>query len=112
MRITFAKPLLVLVLALGASSHAHAQKDKFLRTNPKFVETFREVVAKPSASTARILCDGKDTALGIVVGADGWILTKANDLRGNVACKLKDGREFEAKIVGVHKEHDLAMLKI
>src|ERR1700676_2868200 len=106
----YAKPLLILVLALFAPQ-AHAQKE-FLRTNPKFVASFREVVAKPSASTVRILCDGKDTALGMVVGADGWILTKANDLKGNVTCKFKDGREFDARIVGVHKEHDLAMLKI
>jgi serine protease Do len=107
----YAKPLVTVVLALLLSSQAHAQRE-FLRTNPKFVASFREVVARPSVSTVRILCDGKDTALGMVVGADGWILTKANDLKGNVACKLKDGREFDARIVGVHKEHDLAMLKI
>ena len=73
MKFLVAKPLLVLGLALALSSQAHAQKDKFLRTNPKFVGTFREVVAKPSLSTVRILCDGKDAALGMVVGADGWI---------------------------------------
>ncbi len=85
---------------------------KFLRSNPKFVQSFREVVSKPSQSTVRILCDGKDTALGMIVGADGWILTKANDLHGDVACRLRDGREFSAEIVGIHKEHDLAMLKL
>src|ERR1700730_60308 len=104
--------LLVVAVALFLSSQAQAQRDKYLRTNAKFVEAFREVVAKPSASTVRVVCDGQDTALGMVVGADGWILTKANDLKGNVACKLKDGRTFEAMIVGVHKEHDLAMPKI
>src|SRR6516162_7633051 len=109
---TFSKPLWVLGLTLLLAPQAHAQRDKFLRTNPKFMATFREVVSEPSASTVRILCDGKDTALGMIVDSDGWILTKANDLKGNVTCKLKDGRQFEAKIIGVHKEHDLAMLKI
>src|SRR5207253_1377698 len=99
-------------LALCLPAQAHAQKDRFLRTNPKFVEAFREVVARPSVSTVRIVCDDKDTALGVVVGADGWILTKANDLKGNIICKFKDGRAFEATLVGMHKEHDLAMLKI
>jgi serine protease Do len=112
MRYAFAKLLLILGLALSFASQASAQKDQFLRTNPKFVESFREVVAKPSRSTVRILCDDKDAALGMVVGSDGWILSKANDLKGKVACKLKDGRQFDATIVGIHKEHDLAMLKI
>jgi serine protease Do len=112
MRSAFAKLLLIIGLALSFVPQASAQKDQFLRTNPKFVESFREVVAKPSRSTVRILCDGKDTALGMVVGADGWILSKANDLKGTIACKLRDGRQFEATTVGIHKEHDLAMLKI
>jgi serine protease Do len=111
MKTAFAKPLLVLGVALTLSAPAGAQKE-FLRSNPQFVASFRDVVAKPSASTVRIVCDGKDTALGMVVGADGWILTKANDLKGTVAVRLKDGREFPATIVGVHEGHDLAMLKI
>jgi serine protease Do len=102
----------VVILALTLAPEAHAQRDKFLRTNPKFIETFREVVAKPSVSTVRIVCDGKDTALGIIVGADGWVLTKANDLKMPIVCRLKDKREFPATVAGVHKGHDLAMLKI
>jgi serine protease Do len=112
---TFAKVFLVLGMACCLAPEVHAQRNvdnKYLRTNPKFIETFRDVVAKPSQSTVRVLCDDKDTALGMVVEPDGWILTKANDLRGKVKCKLKDGRVFDAKIVGIHKEHDLAMLKI
>lgn len=108
----FTKPLVILALVLSVAPDASAQKDKFLRTNPKFLETFRDVVARPSVSTVRIACDGKDTALGMVVGADGWVLTKANDIKGSVTCKFKDGREFAAKVIGVHKDHDLAMLKI
>src|SRR5437879_4962217 len=111
MKYAFTK-LFVFGLALCLTPLAHAQKDKYLRTNAKFVGAFREVVAKPSVSTVRVICDGKDTALGTIVGADGWILTKANDLKGEIVCKLKDGRAFDAKVVGVHKEHDLAMLKI
>jgi serine protease Do len=84
----------------------------FLRTNPDFVHIFRDVVAGPSHSTVRVRNDGKDAALGVVVGADGWILTKAFDLKGKVTCRLNDGRELDATIVGVHALHDLAVLKI
>jgi len=73
---------------------------------------FREVVARPSQSAVRVQCDGKDAALGTVVAADGWVLTKASELKGKTTVKLKDGRELEARVVGVHPDFDLAMLKV
>src|SRR5581483_2351902 len=45
-------------------------------------------------------------------GPDGWIITKASELRAPVTCRLGDGREFPAKLVGVQASFDLAMLKI
>ncbi len=111
----FSKLLLLLAVLAVPVQPALAQNyanSTFTRNNPKFIQAFRTVVVKPSASTVRILCDDKDTALGMVVGPDGWVLTKANDLKGKVAVKLKDGQVHEAKVVGIHKEHDLAMLKI
>jgi serine protease Do len=84
----------------------------YLRSNPKFVQIFREVVRPHVAYVVRVQCDGQDTCLGTSVGADGWILAKAHDLAGNITCKLNDGRAFEAKLFGVHERHDLALLKI
>jgi serine protease Do len=60
----------------------------------------------------RIQCDGKDTCLGTIVGADGWILTKAHDLKGKITCKFSDGKLLEARLAGVHEPHDLAMLRV
>jgi serine protease Do len=85
---------------------------EYLRSNPTFLKAFREVVTKPSESTVRVQCDGRDTALGVVVGPDGWILTKANDLKGDIAVKLRNGKTYEARWVGTHQEHDVALLKI
>ncbi|HEV8058855.1 MAG TPA: PDZ domain-containing protein [Gemmataceae bacterium] len=65
-----------------------------------------------SQGTVRILCDDKETALGTVVGADGWILTKYSQLTGKPVCKLKDGKKLDAKIVGVQEAFDLALLKV
>jgi serine protease Do len=102
-----------LATLLLAFAPLHAQSSKeFLRSNPKFLQNFREVVAQHADSTVRVACDGKDTALGVVVDADGWILTKACDLTGKITCKLKSNDVIEAKIVGVHQQHDLALLKI
>jgi serine protease Do len=99
------------VVLTGCATAAQAQSD-FLRSNPKFVEAFHDIARPHALATVRVQCDGKDTCLGIGVGADGWILTKADDLRGKIACMLPDGRRCAAKIVGVHEANDLAMLQI
>jgi serine protease Do len=83
-----------------------------LRSDPAVLAAFRSVVAKPSQSTARILCDGKDAALGTIVAGDGWIITKASLLKGKIVVRLKNDSEHGARIVGVEDKHDLAMLKI
>jgi serine protease Do len=58
------------------------------------------------------MCDGKKAALGTVVGADGWVLTKASQLDDKPVCQLKDGTELEAEVVGKNDRYDLALLKI
>ncbi len=87
-------------------------RDEDARASPKVLAAFRTVVAKPSQSVVRIQCDGKDVALGTVVGADGLVLTKASQLVGAPVCKMRDGRDLEAKVVGVDEAHDLALLKV
>src|SRR6516164_6498097 len=106
--------LALAALAFLPSVPAQAQKDgkSILKSSPKVLAAFHDVVAKPSESTVRIKCDGKDAALGTIISADGWILTKFSELKDNPVCKVKDGREFEARVVGVQEKFDLAMLKI
>jgi len=100
------------IFLFGIPCTTLGQPDEFLRTNPKFIAAFREVVKPHVAVTVRIQCDGKDTCLGTIVGADGWILTKAHDLTGKITCTFADGNTLDARIVGVHESHDLAMLKV
>src|SRR5262249_38490571 len=66
------------------------------RTNSQFLYAFRDATAEATKSTVRVLCDGKEAALGTVVGGDGWILTKNSELTGKVTCKVHDGKELEA----------------
>ncbi len=51
---------------------------------------------------------------GFIVGPEGTILTNAHVVDGarKVIVKLTDHREFEARVVGVDKKSDVAMLKI
>src|ERR1700676_2870018 len=99
------------IFALAGNASAQFGGD-LLKNSPKVVKLFRPVVAKTSESTVRVQCNGKDAALGAVIGPDGWIITKYSELKGDVVCKLKDGKEYSAKIVGMHADYDLALLKI
>ncbi|QOV89128.1 S1C family serine protease [Humisphaera borealis] len=75
-------------------------------------DAFKEVVSSANLATVKVRSGGKDIAYGTVVAKDGYILTKASELTGDVAVRLRDGTEKQATIVGVAEDHDLAMLKI
>jgi serine protease Do len=86
--------------------------DKHERDHETVRGAFRDVVTDSHKATVRILCDDKAAALGSIVDSDGYILTKASELKGRLAVKLHDNRLFEAKLVGLDRKTDLAMLKI
>jgi serine protease Do len=73
---------------------------------------FREITSPASRGTALIFASDEPSALGTIVAADGYILTKASELRGELRARFKDGRELPATLIGIHDEHDLAMLKV
>ena len=122
----YLRSFLLLALLLISTGPALSQPIKTppldaFRNGPKILQVFRPIVATPSESTVRILLDGKEVALGTIVDADGFILTKWSEIdakRDKVSVKLKDGKILKAKIVGVKDDdsikdaYDLAMLKI
>lgn len=101
---------LVATLALACSmAPASAQ----ISTNSKLLAPFKAVVAKANESTVRIRADEKDIALGTIVFADGYILTKASEVGGNMlSVRFSDGTEYEAKLHATHVPSDLALLKV
>ncbi|MBY0458105.1 MAG: S1C family serine protease, partial [Gemmataceae bacterium] len=62
--------------------------------------------------TVRVKCDDKDTVLGTVVDANGYILTKLSELKGTIFVRFADGSEYEAATVAAHEPTDLALLKV
>jgi serine protease Do len=113
--------ILVLALLLAFAGTAVSQPTKIddLRNGPKVLKAFREVVAKPSAHTVRVLADGKEVALGTIIEADGWILTKWSEIeakKDKVTVRLKDGKVLKAEVRGVKDDkggaYDIAMLKV
>jgi serine protease Do len=85
-----------------------------LTNGPHVQAAFREVVAEAHRATVLVLRDGDQVALGGIVAADGWILTKASQLDGDepIVCELSNGETHDARIVGMNRQWDLAMLKI
>jgi len=75
---------------------------------------FGELVNKTRGATVRIKCEGKDVALGAIVSADGWIVTKASELanRDKIVCVLSYGRELDARLVGADAASDVAVLRV
>jgi serine protease Do len=108
---------ITIVVFLGAAP-AHAQfgsRDaQNVRSSPAIKAAFKPAVAAPSKSTVRVRADGKDVALGAVVAADGWVITKYDQVKeaSAITCKFKDGSDLAAKLVGVQERNDLALLKV
>jgi serine protease Do len=79
---------------------------------------FRDVVREASQCTVEVYSkessrkENERVSLGAIVAPDGYVLTKASEARGELVCMLADGRRLDARVVGVDKNTDLAVLKI
>jgi serine protease Do len=104
-------PCLAAAILCAFTAAAPAQSVT-LRNDPAVVGAFKSVVARSAKSTVRILCDGKEAALGTIVSAEGLIVTKDSELKGAITCKLPDGKTVDARKIGVEKKYDLAMLSV
>ncbi len=74
-----------------------------------FSEFFRHFFPQiPRSFTQRAL------GSGFIIDGDGDIVTNAHVVKGaeKVVVKLQDGREFDAKVVGIDEKTDVALLKI
>jgi serine protease Do len=108
------KSAFLTVLALGLllpAAPVAAQEDVH-KSSPKVLAAFHDIVASVQPSVVRIRCNDRNASLGTIVGADGWVLTKASLLEGKPLVMLRDGRTLAAKVVGIDEPHDLALLKV
>jgi S1-C subfamily serine protease len=72
----------------------------------------KPVIASASSSTVRVYSDKEQLSIGTVIGADGFILTVADELKTPIQCRLPDGTTRSATVFGVDQETGLALLKI
>ena len=106
----FLAPATPAALAQGTTTPASSSVPD--RGKRRIVTLFGDAVSAVNDSVVRVLSDGKEAALGSVVSADGKVLTKGSDLKGELLCVLRDGTKRKAFHVGYHKESDLALIKM
>lgn len=86
--------------------------DEPARNEDLILELFFDVVADASASTLKIMDGRRQLALATVVSEDGLAVTKASELTADFVCRLHDGTEVAAEVVGIDRANDVALLRI
>ena len=105
-------PAVVNVSTIGTVKAAVVRIHPSVSSNP--------TIPSPSSSSGSACREGDDHMVtrglgsGFIVKPDGVILTNAHVVAGanQVKVKLTDEREFRAKVVGIDKTTDVAVLKI
>jgi serine protease Do len=111
----------LIVIAVAVPAHAQ-RKDRGsgggnasapTKSKPEFLALFKPAVETAAKSTVRVLVDGKDATLGTVVSENGYVLTKASEVKsGRLSVKTRDGRDLDAQLTATSDGFDLAMIKV
>ncbi|MCA9128185.1 MAG: PDZ domain-containing protein [Planctomycetales bacterium] len=84
------------------------------RSNRNMLRVFSAAIADSRLSTVSFSVENQQVAFGAIVGADGWIATKASQLpqQKELLCTLADGQEFPASVYTRVDSIDLALVQI
>ena len=84
-----------------------------LDENDPFYEFFRRFMPQNPGQSPREFST-RSLGSGFIISADGYILTNAHVVDGadETTVRLTDKREFKAKVIGVDKRTDVALIKI
>ncbi len=100
-------PAVVVIEVSKEAGEAPSLEDLFFRGQPEEEDGNRRRLP-------RNFGPAESEGSGFIVRADGYIYTNNHVLDGanKVRVKLKDGREFEAKVVGTDEKTDIAVIKV
>jgi serine protease Do len=87
---------------------------QYTRFNEHIQNLLKEQIRSVADSTVEVFVEGgtEPAALGMIVDAKGFVMTKASMLNGAVRCKLANGRVVPAIVYGVDTDTDLALLRL
>ena len=95
---------------------SHEERTTRAKTPPSTISFSRvpRTKIRPAPKSASNSQPIQSEGSGFIVRADGYIYTNYHVLEGadRIDVKLKDGREFQAKIVGTDEKTDVAVIKI
>ena len=109
---TFCSLALALLLPAIACGQQVGLKQRLYTNGSSVRRTFSEATEAARQSTVQVLNGERVCAQGVIVDAEGWILTKASELGKDVHCRLANGTTHPAEVVARHEGADLALLKI
>jgi len=100
-----------------AQSNTRTRGSKSLRYDQymggsQMLKAFEPVVASAHSAVVSIRCDSRIKAFGTIIRDDGYLITKASELTGQIECELADGKRIPAKIIAIDETTDLALLKL
>ena len=102
----------LMLLLTPATTFGQTLDNNYHKTGYLLRHAFNKVAAASRQSTVRIVDGQQDLAYGVVVKSDGWILTKASQIKPQMTCLLANGRRLDAVTKWVSRDDDLALLKV
>jgi len=101
------------VAAQNSSGRQPRLPEERFKSGATTLHTFAPVAEAARRSVVKFSLDGKTVALGAVIAADGFVITKASEIQdGKLTCRLMDGREVDAERVAADDENDVALVKV
>jgi serine protease Do len=85
-------------------------EDKFFTD---VVNGYRPIIDDVADSVVKVMVGPKQVALGTVIRQDGYVLTKASEIKDSTpTIELADGERFPASVEKEFGEYDLALLRV
>ena len=103
--------ILIILLAFAASWYFISnEKNKLVSASKKSIES---VVTISSSNNLLNRREKNGIGSGVIFSEDGYIVTNLHILSGNqVNVRLNNGKNYQATIIGIDKNTDIAVLKI
>ncbi len=90
-----------------------ALSDDLVKSGPSVLAAFKPVAEATRGSVVVLAVDGWRAALGTIIDTNGFVLTKASELKaGKLTCNLMSGQEVAGELVATDDANDVALVKI
>ena len=103
--------ILIILLAFAASWYFISnEKNKLVSASKKSIESVVTISSSNNLLNSR---EKNGIGSGVIFSEDGYIVTNLHILSGNqVNVRLNNGKNYQATIIGIDKNTDIAVLKI